>query len=479
MFRGTLALVALSCAFMVPTESATATTPVDCPPFAQAAVTINPPTEVGSPTYEIKAPSATGLAAPSGPLAKQARRGLNRNLFYTLSTWIPRCFGDQAATSPIDPRGNAERNIRPLAMAAHGLAIALKTSAYDAAITGVSHADALATTKRIVVGLASTHKANSNATDAWGHHWQSSMWTYYVGLAGWLLHDDLTPAERQQVARMVADEASYIQSIWSDRGVGFMYTSTGKLLYPGNSQAEEDAWNSMAPTLASMMLPNSPEASKWRKVGMSYALGSYTRRSDLGRKVLIDGGRIGATAKGYNLNSNGTMVNHGRVHPEYMSLITMKTSELLTAAVGGDSASQSSLYNLIFMYRTFTNTKLSNGVPAYRPGSYKINYPQGNDWGKQRISCYALLDVYARHLTNSTLGSTATTFMQRHMSRQEALMNRFSDGRTYKGTWSMTGSEYRYVGREQITTTDLGEIWMVEYLAANGLLRAGSNGLLS
>ena len=91
------------------------------------------------------------------------------------------------------------------------------------------------------------------------------------------------------------------------------------------SQAEEDAWNSMAPTLASMMLPNSPEASKWRKVGMSYALGSYTRRSDLGRKVLIDGGRIGATAKGYNLNSNGTMVNHGRVHPEYMSLITMKT----------------------------------------------------------------------------------------------------------------------------------------------------------
>ncbi len=476
MLKGTLATIVISCLVAIPSQNASAAPSVDCPPFSRDAAKLAAPT--GDPAYDTKPPEAIGLTAPSGPLANQSKRLLNRNLKYILGTWMPRCFGNQSQTSAIDPRGNAERNIRPLAMAAHGLAIALKTSAYDAAITGISRADALETARRIVVGLATMHKANSSSKHAWGKQWQSSMWTYYVGLAGWLLYDNLTPAERQEVARMVADEAAYTQAIKNESGLGFMYTAEGKLLTPGNSQAEEDAWNSMVPTLAAMMLPNSSDALTWRKTGMAYALSSYTRRKDLRRKVLMDGARIGSTASGYNLQTDGTMINHGRVHPEYMSLITLKNTELLSAAVGGVSASQSSLYNLILMYKTFTETPLSNGVPAYRPGSYKINYPEGNDWGKQRISCYALLDVYARHLTTDTLGPRATTFMQRHMDRQEALMDRFSDGRSYKGTWSMTGSEYRYVGREQITTTDLGEIWMVEYLAANGLMRAGSNGLL-
>ncbi|MEI2821298.1 MAG: hypothetical protein V9E81_14315 [Marmoricola sp.] len=150
--------------------------------------------------------------------------------------------------------------------------------------------------KRIVVGLATTHKANSsNAADAWGQQWQSSMWTYYVGLAGWLLYDNLTPAERQEVARMVADEAAYTQAIKYERGLGFMYTAAGKLLYTRQQPSRRGCLEQHGPHAGFDDAAQLQRGSEVAEDGDGLCVGFlHSASAILRRKVLMDGGRIGS-----------------------------------------------------------------------------------------------------------------------------------------------------------------------------------------
>ena len=471
MLGGVLALVLLSPA------QARAATQVDCPPFARpvASPTPRPPAADSALT----APTGLHLAAPTSTLSGLSQKALRKSVRYTLRTWLPHCFGDQDPAQPIDPRGSAERQVRPLAMAAYSLAIALQTSAYDESAIGVPRDQALRTTKRIVTGLIAHHRANDSSDQAWGHGWQSSLWTYYIGYAGWLISADLTPDQSGDLARMLRDEADYRAKVLQDQGVPYMYSKSGRTLHPGDSYAEENAWNSMAPSLAAFALPPGPQTPLWRTTAARYQIGSYIRQSDTTRTRMIDGSPLRASLGGFNMRSDGTVINHNRLHPEYMSLITMKATELLNAAPAGASATQSTVYNLPFMHDTFRNRPMPNGAPIYRPGSWRINYPQGNDWGTGRISNYALLDATAAQLTAGSRRSAITAFQRRHLDRQLALMARFTDGRTYKGTWNSSGSEYSYVGREQITAADLAQIWLTEYFGAHHRLQFGPTEFLS
>ena len=120
----------------------------------------------------------------------------------------------------------------------------------DESAIGVPRDQALRTTKRIVTGLIAHHRANDSSDQAWGHGWQSSLWTYYIGYAGWLISADLTPDQSGDLARMLRDEADYRAKVLQDQGVPYMYSKSGRTLHPGDSYAEENAWNSMAPSLA-------------------------------------------------------------------------------------------------------------------------------------------------------------------------------------------------------------------------------------
>ncbi len=473
--------LALLIAVGVPATPVAALTPVDCPPFSREALEtpLALPPAGDDPELVMADPTGLQLSRPDGSRGVAAYAALAKSVKYTLTTWLPRCYGDQEGTPYLDPRGNFERTIRPMAMAAYGLAVALQTNAYDSAdVGGVSREDALVAAKRLVLGVVAFHQANNPGDFSWGHGWQSSLWSYYAGYAGWLLRDELTPEERRAVSRMVADEAAYRVAEYRRAGVPYMYSASGQLLRRGDSQAEENAWNSMALSLAATMLRGSSKVAENHAVAARYQMGSYIRKSDLSRKTLFDGARIGSAIKGYNLESNGVMINHNRVHPEYMSLITLKTSEALNTALINQSAGQSALYNVVFEYRAMTSTRLSNGIPAYRPNSWRINYPSGNDWGTGRITNYALLDLLAVQFTRGKVRRQADAYYDRHMGRQIALMGRFSDGRTYAGSWADTNSEYRYVGREQITAADLAQIWLTVYFGRHDRFHQGATDYL-
>jgi hypothetical protein len=81
-----------------------------------------------------------------------------------------------------------------------------------------------------------------------------------------MLWDDLDPETRRTLANVALFEADrfiaadYRVPYWADRE---------KVISPGNTRAEENAWNSMILQLAVAMFPGHPHCRRWRQVGSS------------------------------------------------------------------------------------------------------------------------------------------------------------------------------------------------------------------
>jgi len=94
-------------------------------------------------------------------------------------------------------------------MPALSIATSLRLGVYDPNAAGLSTTDATLRTLDLIRAIAHRHYANNtNAAVAdWGNDWQSPLWAYYGGQAAWLMWDKLSPADRDDVARMIAFEA--------------------------------------------------------------------------------------------------------------------------------------------------------------------------------------------------------------------------------------------------------------------------------
>ncbi len=106
--------------------------------------------------------------------------------------------------------------------------------------------------------------------------------------------------------------------------------------------------------------------------------------------------------------------------------------------------------------------------PIYRAKG-AIYYPQGYDWGNQRVTSFTAFDALA---VADGFGKPygASKWMKLHLARELKLQARFGDGRTYAGTASKKNAENRYVGREQVVVGELAATWLTQYLSAHHLL---------
>lgn len=201
---------------------------------------------------------------PTGEDAERARKILLNSLKYHLKVWWPEKGYAAQTGSLLDFGGQDESRIRPACAVALALAVALRTGAYDEAHVGVPLDEARAVALRLVVSLASRHKASSQEASAWGDGWQTALWTSFAGLAGWLLWEELPEDARAAVSRMVVHEA--------DRFIGapvpMFRRRDGSIVTPGDSKAEENAWNARVVTLALAMLPGHASQRGWRLAAM-------------------------------------------------------------------------------------------------------------------------------------------------------------------------------------------------------------------
>jgi hypothetical protein len=104
--------------------------------------------------------------------------------------------------------------------------------------------------------MACDHVANTPS--GWGTDTQSALHVRQIGLAAWLLWPRLRDDTRYRVARAVVAEA--------DRQVAlpplYYGAPDGTILTPGNTRAEEDAWDATVLVLAAAMMPKHPHRAK-------------------------------------------------------------------------------------------------------------------------------------------------------------------------------------------------------------------------
>jgi hypothetical protein len=355
--------------------------------------------------------------------------------------------------------------IRPAGAAAAALAVALKTSVYDPKAAGVSAAEATARTVRLVRAVAKAHNRAS-----WKYPWQSALWASSFAQAAWLLWDDLDPAARRLTVSIVEFESDqflkpgYRVPYWNGRG--------------GDTKAEENAWNSMILQMAVAMMPRHRRAPAWRAIASELLISSYARQSDRQLSTTVDGRPVRDWLQGFNAREDGSVVNHGFMHPDYMACILLKLRAYITQSLAGGPVPESAEFGAPAVYRNFVARRWASppskppGGTIYTPGRAEVYYPEGTDWYAARIDHFYLCDTYAAVLGWDTGGQPGAYWMRLRAERLLSHQARHASRAVY-GPGEFTG----FPGSEQEVAWLASDAFLLHRLRACGALSAKGNWL--
>ena len=310
--------------------------------------------------------------APGHHNADEARGWLLTALKYGLNTWWTdyKNFDAQDGSEYLDfiaasnEGGSPERRLRDSTSFALALAVALRTGAYDAGVTGVSRDVALSRALKLVRSLAYRHDVNAPASQRygrWGYHWQSALWAAHAGFAGWMLWDDLPDADRSRVKSMVVAEASEYRNpvYYRDR--------SGSIVVRGDSQSEEQAWNSYVVSLAAVMMPEHSDADAWRTSSVHLMLSTFSRPEDVSSVEVYHGYPLREWLNGSNIYSDGTVVNHDILHPDYTAAGTVEFNSALVYFLAGLAPPEAARFNAGRVMAALVELDFETGSAPYLP----------------------------------------------------------------------------------------------------------------
>ena len=279
--------------------------------------------------------------APKGTFSDEMRYMLRLNNRYTLNKWYKEIkhFQDQTGEY-FDFGGKTEHFIRPAAHHALTLGICLKTGVYDPSVSYVSEQEATKTTVQLIRSIAYRHKANIGR-GGWGDQWQSALWAARAAHAAWILWDELSASDQELVCRMTVHEADR----FLDYKVPYYRDLAGNILSEGDTKAEENGWNSNILAVATVMMPGHSHYKGWMRKLVELQLSAYAMPEDTRKAIAVDGMVLNKVLNGSNMNSEGTVINHKIMHPDYMSAFMLNTINAWTYELAGKECLQSSLYN--------------------------------------------------------------------------------------------------------------------------------------
>jgi len=379
-------------------------------------------------------------------------------------------YTDVVARSPIQ-----ERAIRLPAMSAVTVAIAVRTKAHHDPATGRTRDEAIAYAHWLTRSIACSHRAITPG--GWGGGWQTPHWAMLAGQAGWLLWDKLTPQTREYVAQMVVAEADYVLTrateYWADRNA--------TIVSLGDTKAEENAWNAAMLELAIAMMPSHPRAARWRAKAVDLEVAAYATFSDTTSSKVINGLPLSTRLAGANAYDNGTVENHQRIHPDYMTNIQQLWAAADFAQLAGLRTPAAAFHNSEKVYGAFSTLHFGPGAAApvgppyfapggtiYRPGSGEVYFPQGTIWGVARRAHFVSFDARASaYRLDVAAARTAEDALAYHVADQLALQAQNLDGRTYSSDPAVAVIQDAYPGREEYAASQLASAWLARYISRN------------
>ena len=379
-------------------------------------------------------------------------------------------FNDDNHKEYLTMKGNKEHSIRPLTHMSLALSASIALNIYDENTTGVSVKDAKDMAVKLIKSVAKAHY--SNTPEGWGNAWQSAYWAADVALASWFFWDNFSKEDQKYIQNCIVTEANrfidYIVPYYMDR--------KGNILFPGDSKAEENAWNSNILSAACAMMPNHENYNLWMYKNMELILSAFARPSDTLRDIEINGFRLNEFLKGSNINEDGTVVNHNIIHPDYQATMAVKLLNGVFFAFGNQKVPQAVIFNGDAIYESFVNLDLKDlnkdmaGQYIYKrkhdgSASHEINYPNGTDWGTDRQICFFLMDVYADMLKlDKNLPLKAKDFALARLPVMKAMQSRTENGQYYLSTDSD-----RYRSREEWVMWHAIHSYMALWVGENGM----------
>ena len=401
------------------------------------------------------------------PLAQPAVQLFRQGLKYPVNDWYGKVKGfNRQSGAYLDFKGKTEHYIRPVSHMAFALAVALRFHVYDESVTGVSADSAKAIAVRLIASLAYRHKATLGEKNGWGNLWQSAWWASQTAFAAWLLWEDLDEATRTHVYGMTGYEAdrflNYDIPYYKDR--------SGKVIYKGDSKSEENAWNSDLLVLAALMFPNHPNATVWHRRAVELQLSAYASPSDMSSRKRINGIRLCDFLNGSNMEEDGTIVNHGIVHVDYMVAFMQNAINVLPYALVHKKAPRASLFNGERIYDALNNRSFGGHTMYVRDengkATHTVYFPEGNDWGTSKQANYWLMDVIAHcfHLDKG-MTPTAADWMREREREMLRMQQRNSNGTYYQG------KEDLFASREEFLLAEIAYGYLVLWANDNNLVR--------
>lgn len=375
-----------------------------------------------------------------------------------------------------------EQAVRPLTGFAYSMAGMLKTGIYSPSVGGLSNADALHRVELAIRGVAFTNNANMASGHRWGAGWQTAYWGAQAAQAAWWLWDDLSSETKLAVAKMVEYEAN----AFIGRTVPYWTDKNGNVLSPGDTKAEENAWNSELLAVAQAMMPDHPNAAKWRRKASEYQVSVYSRQSDLTNATLVDGKPVKDWLNGYNVFENGVLVNHNRVHPDYIISDGPRFASMVSLCLAKQYIPESMLFNADLEYRAVTEVQFTPGPNPYGDGTilapggtiyYRlpdggytadIYYPQGTDWTTKVTDMQLNTDLNAEHFgLDAGKSFDAMGWANARVLALRALQTRPGhDGNIYQsGDWKPA-----YRGQDEVIFQSNGQAWMQWWLMQNNAM---------
>jgi hypothetical protein len=374
-------------------------------------------------------------------LRRLATRMSNNSLRYLHTTWWRSKYAYstvELGPDPNDPSQSTqtveslvprsgfsagETPIRAQASALYATAIALESGFYSPGTVGISAAEARRRTVAWTTGLA-----NSYDKDRWGRSWQSPLWVNYMGYGARRVWPSLPPNTRYLVTKAVAAEADHLLL---EKPLNYR-NAAGAIVYRGDTKSEEDAWCASLLLFAAREFPDNPNAAAWETHGRLFLINAYASPDQVGGDPRITGS---------NINQNGTVVNHGIIHPDYMFAQAEFIAKI--ALVSDDARLAMPPETRNNLGRVWSGlTRVSFPVKRYRrPGGtmYRwgkkkrsqtadMYYPQGTDWSRSRRFNAAQMDV---EVFAARLDWRSYSWAQKHMNYVLKQQSRYRDRRIF------------------------------------------------
>jgi hypothetical protein len=235
------------------------------------------------------------------------------------------------------------------------------------------------------------------------------------------------------------------------------------------------------------MMPNHRNYRAWMHKSNELMISATARPSDVESTTKVNGRTLAGWLHGSNANGDGTMVNHDRVHPDYMEAIALNAHAGLAYSLARKATPRAALFNADRVYDALvdlnfvagrkpyradpklTGANASPGGTIYRIGSSDIYYPNGNDWGPQRRMQFASIDVLADAFGFDKLASRKGAYWEPyHAQKVLDMQSRFTDRRTYAGAYNDTDSEDTYPGREEWVAHHAGWAYLARWIKYQG-----------